>query len=188
MARVKPVTRKADVAPEHQHLFDRMLEGTQQVQVAGELRGPQSILMHSPLLAEHARELGNYLRLQSTLKRPESELAIITAARETECRYVWGVHMVAARREGLREEAIATVRDGRDPTGLEPDEAAIVTYVQQLLRTHRVEQTVFDGLLQRHGVQWLMELTAIVGHYGLLAGVLDAFEVEAAPGAEQLPR
>ena len=187
MPRVKPVTTKADVPPEYQNLFDLMLEGTQQVQVAGELRGPQSILMHSPPLAERARELGNYLRLHSTLKRTESELAIITAARETECEYVWGVHMVAARREGLREEAIATVRDRLDPAGLEPDEAAIVHYVQQVLRKHRVDQAVFDQLLERHGVRWLVELTAIVGQYGLLAGVLNAFEVPATPGAEQLP-
>ena len=187
MTRVKPITTRADVAAEHQSLFDLMLEGTQQVEVAGELRGPSSILMHSPLLAERSRELGHYLRLGSTLTRPESELAIITAARETRCEYVWGVHMVAARRERLREEAIATVRDGRDPAVLEPDEAAIVIFVQQLLRKHRVDQPVFDALLRGHGVQWLVDLTAIVGHYGLLAGVLNAFEVPARPGAERLP-
>lgn len=187
MTRVKPVAKREDVAVEERHLFDLMLEGTQQVEVAGELRGPMSILMHSPAVAQRARELGNYLRLHSTLKRTESELAIITAAREVECEYVWGVHMVAARREGLREEAIAAVRDRIDPAGLEPDETAIVTYVQQLTRKHRIEQDLFDGLLRRHGVQWLVELTAIAGHYGLLAGILNAFEVPAAPGAERLP-
>ena len=186
MTRVKPVTVKSDVPAEYQHLFDRMLEGTQQVEVAGELRGPMSILMHSPLVAERARELGSYLRMRSTLTRPESELAIIAAAKEARCEYVWGVHMVAARREGLREEAIAVIRDGRDPSSLEPDEATIVTYVQQLLRQHRVDQAVFDKLLDRHGVQWLVELTVIAGHYALLAGVLNAFELPAAPGAEKL--
>lgn len=187
MTRVNPVTRKSDVAPEYQHLFDRMLEGTQQVEVAGELRGPISILMHSPVLADLAREQGLYLRMGSTLTRAESELAIITAAYEARCEYVWGVHMVAARREGLREEAIATIRDGRDPSTLEPDETAVVLYVQQLLRNHRVEQPVFDALLEKHDVQWLVELTVIAGHYGLLAGLLNAFEVPAAPGAEPFP-
>jgi 4-carboxymuconolactone decarboxylase len=187
MTRVTPVTTRADVSPEYQPLFDRMFEGTQQVEVAGELRGPMSILMHSPRVADLARELGNYLRMGSTLTRQESELAIITAGREAKCQYVWGVHMVAAPREGLREEAIAVVRDQLDPASLERDECAIVTYVQQLMRNHRVDQQVFDYLLERHDVQWLVELTVIVGHYGLLAGVLNAFEVPARAGAEQLP-
>ena len=82
MTRVTPVTTRADVSPEYQPLFDRMFEGTQQVEVAGELRGPMSILMHSPRVADLARELGNYLRMGSTLTRQESELAIITAGRE----------------------------------------------------------------------------------------------------------
>jgi 4-carboxymuconolactone decarboxylase len=163
-----------------------MLEGTQQVEVPGELRGPMSILMHSPQVADLARELGSYLRMGSTLTRPESELAIITAAREAKCEYVWGVHMVAARREGLREEAIAVIRDQLDPASPGPEETAIVQYVQQM-RSNRVEQSVFDFLLERHGTQWLVELTVIVGHYGLLAGVLNAFEVPARADAEQLP-
>jgi 4-carboxymuconolactone decarboxylase len=187
MTRIPPVTVRSDVSPEYQHLFDRMLEGTQQVEVPGELRGPMTILMHSPQVADLARELGSYLRMGSTLTRPESELAIITAAREAKCEYVWGVHMVAARREGLREEAIAVIRDRLDPASLEPEETAIVQYVQQLIRSNRVEQSVFDFLLDCHNAKWLVELTVLVGHYGLLAGVLNAFEVPARADAEQLP-
>ena len=79
------------------------------------------------------------------------------------------------------------MRDRRAPERLDAGEAAIVSYVQQLLRKNRVEHAVFDGLLKQYGVQWLVELTALTGQYGLLAGVLNAFEVLAAPEAEQLP-
>lgn len=183
MPRVKPITSKADLAPEYHAFFDRLQEGRQ-----GAFGGPQSILLHSPGISERVSQLGNYLRFESsTIKPRELELAIITVAREKDCSYVWGAHMAGARKAGLPEEVIQAVRDRRDPAPLEADQAAIVTYVQQLLRTNRVQQQVFDRLLERFGVRWLVELTALIGQYGLLAGVLNAFEVLAPPEAEQLP-
>ena len=95
--------------------------------------------------------------------------------------------MTLARKAGVREEAIAAVRERRDASGLQSDERAIVSYVRQLLRTNRVEQAVFDVLKDRHGVPWVVELTGIVGHYGLVTGMLNAFEVAPAPEADQLP-
>jgi alkylhydroperoxidase family enzyme len=92
-----------------------------------------------------------------------------------------------ARKAGTREEAIAVVRDRKDAGGLAPDERAIVTYVRQLLRTNRVEQAVFDALKDRYGVPWIVELTGIIGHYGMITGLLNAFEMLPAPDAEQLP-
>ncbi len=187
MTRVKPVTTRDDMAPEFQHLFDQFTTGRQQGE-PGRLDGPASIMLLSPKVAELGMPLGHYLRLNSVLTRQESELAIITVAREAECEYVWGIHMVAAPREGLREEAIAVIRDRLDLSRLEPDETAIVTYVQQLVRKHRVDQAVFDGLLKTHGLPWLVELTALVGQYSLLACMMNAFEVPARPGAQQLPK
>jgi len=79
------------------------------------------------------------------------------------------------------------VRDRKDVSGLAPDERAIVSYVRQLLRTNRVDQTVFDALKDRYGVPWVVELTGIIGHYGLVTGLLNAFEMAPAPDAEPLP-
>ena len=57
--------------------------------------------------------------------------------------------MTLARKAGVREEAIAAVRERRDASGLQSDERAIVSYVRQLLRTNRVDQAVFDVLKDR---------------------------------------
>ena len=53
------------------------------------------------------------------------------------------------------------------------------------MRTNRVEQAVFDALLQRHGVQWLVELTAVANFYVALCGVVNAFEVPAPPDGDR---
>jgi len=54
-----------------------------------------------------------------------------------------------------------------------------VTYVRQLMRTNRTDQAAFDALKNRHGVQWLVELTAAANYFALLSGVVNAFEVAA---------
>ena len=181
MPRVEPVSDKSQVAPEFQHIVDGVL------QVFGALRGPHSILLLSPPTDERVLALGNYFRYNSLVKSPDKELAIITAAREKDCLYVWAAQVGAGRRAGLREEAIAVVKERRDASQLLPDEAAIVTYVRQLFRNNRVEQQAFDALKDRHGVPWLVEMTAVVGYYGMLAGVVNAFEVAPPADGDRLP-
>lgn len=112
---------------------------------------------------------------------------MIATAREKDCRYVWAAQVVGARKVGVSDAAIAAVRDRSDAGKLDGTEAGIITYVRQLLRNNRVEQGVFDQLQKQFGTPWLVELTALIGHYGYLAGVLNAFELLPAADAEQLP-
>jgi 4-carboxymuconolactone decarboxylase len=181
MARITPIADKSEVAPEYQNVVEGVLK------VFGQIRGPHSILLHSPALAQHVLGLGNYFRPNPVVKSPEKELAIITGVREREALYVWAAQVGAARRGGLSEEAIAVVKERRDPSALPADQAAIVTYVRQLFTKNRVDQKVFDALKDRYGVQWLIEMTAIVGYYGMLSGVVNAFEVSPPPDGDVLP-
>ena len=78
----------------------------------------------------------------------------------------------------------------RDRTGLATlaqSDADIVDYVRQLQRTNRVAQPLFDRLRERHGIPWLVELTALIGHYGMVTAQLNAFEMAPREGVELLP-
>jgi hypothetical protein len=59
--------------------------------------------------------------------------------------------------------------------------------MRQLMRTNRVDQSLFDGLLKRHGVPWLLELTAAGNYFAMLSGIVNAFEVAAPPDGDKLP-
>jgi 4-carboxymuconolactone decarboxylase len=181
MPRVTPVSEKSQVAPEHHHVFDGVM------QVFGQIRGPHSILLLSPKADEPVLKLGNYFRYDGLVKSPEKELAIITAAREKDCLYVWAAQVAAGRRAGLREEAVDVVKHRRDTAGLLPGEAEIISYVRQLFRDNRVDQRTFDALKDRYSVPWLIEMTTVVGYYGMLAGVVNAFEVSPPPDGDVLP-
>ena len=181
MPRLAPVADKSEIAAEYQSVVQAVLE------LFGGIRGPHSILLHSPRADERVMALGNFFRYDSLVKSPERELAIITAAREKDCLYIWAAQAGASRRVGVREEAIACVKERGDASKLQPEEAEIVTYVQQLFGKNRVDQRAYDALKERYGVQWLLELTTMVGYYGMLAGVVNAFELTPPPDGDRLP-
>jgi 4-carboxymuconolactone decarboxylase len=181
MPRVAPVTGKSDVPAEHHHVVDAVVE------VFGNVRGPFSVLLHSPVLAERMLGLVKFFRDESVVEGRLRSLAILTAVREREAAYVWAAQVGAARRAGVREAAIDLIRAKGDPATLPDEEREIVAYTRQLVRTNRVDQAAFDALTKRHDTQWLVELTAAANYFAMLSGVVNAFEVPAPADGDRLP-
>jgi len=181
MPRIKMIAEKSDIPAEQHAEFDAIVE------VLHGVRGPFAVLMHSPGLAQKVMQAGAQVRLGSTLSPVERELAVIAVSREKDARYEWAAHVKAGRAVGMREEAIEAIRNREDVSGLEPDEHDIVTFVRQLLRTNKVEQSVFDALVSRHSERWVVELAATVGQYQYISAINNTFEVEPAADADQLP-
>jgi 4-carboxymuconolactone decarboxylase len=179
--RVTPITRRDQVQERHRAIFDVVAEGR------GSVRGPFGILMHSPVLCRRHLDVGTFLRFNSVLEADSRELAIIATAREKDCPYIWAAHAPAARQAGLSGAIVSAVRDRGDLAGLPYLERDIVDYTRQLARENAVGAALFDRLQGGHGVPWLVELTCLIGHYGIVASILNAFEVAPAPDAEQLP-
>ena len=181
MPRVAPITGKSDVPAEHHAVVDKV------VNVFGGVRGPFSMLLHSPKLAERVLGLVTYFRDESIVDPKLRSVGILSAVREREAAYVWAAQVAAARRNGVSEEVIDLLRAKGDPGKLPAPEREIVTYVRQLMRTNRTDQAAFDALKNRHGVQWLVELTAAANYFALLSGVVNAFEVAAPADGDKLP-
>ena len=181
MPRVAAITGKSDVPAQHHDVVDHVLK------VFGNVRGPFSMLLHSPKLADKLLGLGDFYRDESIVASKDRSLAILVGVRERKAAYVWAAQVNAARRAGVRDEAIDVIRKKGDPGKLPPEEREIVVYAEQLFGKNRVEQAAFDALVKRHGVQWLVELTANANYYGSLCGIVNAFEVPAPPDGDKLP-
>ncbi len=180
-ARVPLISKRDDVAPEHHAAFDAIAE------TRGRVAGPFAVLFHSPEVAKRAAHLGAYIRFESSLAGAERELAILATARAMDCRYEWAAHVPLAEKAGVRLDAITAIRGRQAPAGLTPAEAEIVAYATELLGGHRVGGGLFEGLRKRLGARGMVELTATVGYYAMIASTLNAFEVEPEPGADHLP-
>jgi len=114
MPRIAPVTGKADVAPEYHYVVDQVLE------VFGSVRGPFSILLHSPKLAERLLKLVTFNREESVVPGHLRSLAILAAVREKEAAYVWAAQVGQARRAGVPEAVIDLLRAKGDYDAARP--------------------------------------------------------------------
>jgi 4-carboxymuconolactone decarboxylase len=175
MARI-PAIKREDLPEDQRHHYDYVAGSRPTVS------GPFPILLNSPDVAERIAHVGTYLRFNdATLEPTLREVAILTVARFWDCQYEWTAHQRIAEATGTRPEAIAAIRENTAPARLTEQEALIHNYAKHLLTGHRVPKAVYEPVAAWLGRQGIVDLTATVGYYSLLACNLNAFEVMPAP-------
>jgi len=179
MARLPSITGKDQVAAKDHAAFDAIVASR------GAVQGPFTAFLHSPAVAERVAHLGAYVRFEGSLDMRVRVLAAMTAAREFEAMYVWGAQTGGARRQGVPEATITAIRENHS-RGVPPEDAQIIDFTRQLLRNHRVDETLFKAMQSRFGNDELVQLTTAIGYYSLLAMTVNACELEPAAGAEVL--
>jgi hypothetical protein len=86
-----------------------------------------------------------FLRYRSHLSDHDTELAVITAAREMDCDYVWSGRSQGALRAGVRPEAVDIVANLGSLDGLTEQEAVIVRFGREVVGDHKLSQEAFDA-------------------------------------------
>src|ERR1044071_8428134 len=144
MARLSHITSKNQAPASGHAAFDSITASR------GSVHGPFTVFMHSPEIAGRVAHLGEYVRFQGSLDMRVRVLAAMTVAREFEAMYVWGAQTGGARRLGVPEATISTIRDNHS-RGIPPEDAQIVDFTRQLLRKHRVDNATFKAMQKRFG-------------------------------------
>ncbi len=175
MARVPFATRES-MTPEGQQIWDE-IENSR-----GGVARNYAALLNNPQAAGSYAGLGGYVRFETPLDQRVKALAILTAAREAGGHYVWTVNQRSAREANLSEEVISAIREFRAPTGLEPRDAAVVQFVLELLRQHRISDATFEGLRAQVGDAGVVDVLVVVAYYHGLAHSLQALAVELPEG------
>ena len=114
MPRLTPVSGKSDVPAEHHAVVDAV------VKVFGDVRGPFSMLLHSPKLAERVLALVTFFRDESVVEPKLRSLAILAAVREREAAYVWAAQVGGGPAQRGQRGAIDLLRAKGD-AGKLPD-------------------------------------------------------------------
>jgi 4-carboxymuconolactone decarboxylase len=180
MARLPLITSTTGLPAAQQAAAEAVLK------VFGHVRGPFSVLLHSPKLAEQLLPLVTFVRQDNVVEPRLRFVGILAAVRESRADYVWAAQVEQARKNGIRDEVIDVIREDRDPTALAADEREIMIYVRELLRTKRVSDALFDSMRSKYGAQWLVELTAVVNFFAFVSGICNAFEVPPPAGGDKL--
>ncbi len=178
MARI-PIPSPDDLTPEQRRVYDAIAASPR-----GGVHGPFLALLHSPELADRVQELGQFVRFQTRLGAKLTELAILATARSWTCQFEWLIHARNARNAGLAHATIDAIKAGCRPDFEDEEQGAVHDYALELLATRSVSDATYQAALDAFGAAGIVELTAIVGYYSLLAMTLNAHQLPLPEGAE----
>ena len=166
------------MTPEQKAFVTSVLSGPR-----GDISGSLGVMMVSPTFGDLAQKAIAYARFAgrdgySTVPPKLSELAIIMGARAWTAHYAWYVHRRAAERAGVPVAVIEAVRDGRRPSTMDRDVAAVYTFCNELLTKKQVsDATLKEARAVLGGDRGVVDLIGTLGMYQVVAMmmVVDEF-------------
>jgi len=171
MSRLQPIPRDS-LDEAGQAVWDRIAS------VRNGADGPFGILLRAPGLADCVRALEDYFRFDSTLSGAERELITLATVREGGARFGWAVHERGGLRQGLDPAVIDVLRRQGPLDALAPRDRLLVEVARALSQTRTLTPELYGRALAEVGERTLVEAVALVGHYTLVAGLLNAFDVD----------
>jgi 4-carboxymuconolactone decarboxylase len=130
-------------------------------------------LLRSPELMGHVQRMGEFLRYRNCLGLRLTELAILITANHWSQAVEWTIHQPIALRAGVTQATIDAIDRGTEPTDLDPPAQALHAFATELLRTQAVADATYQRALGHFGEQGVVDLTACIGYYALLAMVMN---------------
>lgn len=174
-----PLVSEASMTDAQRRVYEAMLHGPRRSPPVG----PLAAAMHRPDLAEAWSALGLVLRFNSSFSPRLREFVILLVGRFWGCQFEWFSHEAEARKAGLSAETIETLRHG-GASFAAPDEQAIHDYATELLRDHHASDATYQPVLAAYGPTGIVELTALIGYYSMVALTLNAHEIGPPEGAQ----
>jgi AhpD family alkylhydroperoxidase len=115
---------------------------------------------------------------RGVLPRTETELVILRVAHNCDCEYERAQHVRIGRRVGLSSEQIERVADGPDAEGWPQRERALLRASDELHADRVISESTWSELAPHYGERELIEICMLIGHYEMLAMVLDSLRVQ----------
>lgn len=104
---------------------------------------------------------------------------MLTVAREMSCAFIWYAHAAEARKVGVRDDLVDSIRERRPLANLSAEEKVAVDFARELLQNRKVGKDTFDAATARFGQRGVMTLTNLVACYAVLAYNMNTYELEA---------
>ena len=143
------------------------------------------------LLLQHRRLVWPWLRFAArlmpfgSLGRHDTELTILRVGWNCRCRYEWGQHVVIALAEGVPAELIARVARGPEAPGWSPQQAGLLRAADDLHRDGSIATATLHQLEEHYDLPQLLEIPMLIGHYQMLAGLINSVGLALEPELEE---
>lgn len=161
-----------DMTPRQREIHDAIASGPR-----GRVPDLFKAYLQAPELADRQQKLGAHLRYDTSLTPRLSELAIICVARYWNSRYEWYWHCREALEGGVPRQEVEAIAANRRPDFEDDTAETVYTFATELLQKKAVSDETFEQAVDHLGVPGTVELTALIGNYQSVAGILSVFEI-----------
>ncbi len=163
---------------DQKQVFDQIVSGPR-----GTIVGPLRAALHNPSLADKWQKLGQVLRFETSFPKRLNEVAILVTARRWNSVLEWAIHARDAEEAGLEPRIIEAIRIGAVPDFADDIAAAeIYDFAVQLVQKGDTDQTSYAAIVARWGAVGVVELTAVIGYYSMVAMTLNVHQIPLPPG------
>ena len=146
------------------------------------LGGPYNIMLRSPALGERLFQMLDYLRFHTSVPRYLNEFAILIQARLWTAQTEWAAHYPLALKAGLSKAVADELKQGRRPTSMTPEEAAVYDFCMAVSSKKGVSDATFRRAREYLSEQQLVDLTVVSGTYATLSMMLNMAAQGMPPG------
>lgn len=181
--RLPPIAPDA-LTPELRHVHDEvtaLMARTQPRVVAvdqqGALVGPFPAMLHFPKFGVAALSFQRVLSAEGRLPKRVREVAILSTGAGFGARYEIYAHEITGAEAGLSRAQIAALAAGERPSGLSDEEAIARDVARVLVAGRIVPSSTYERAVELLGRDGVGELVFLIGGYGLIAMLLNAFDV-----------
>jgi len=145
-------------------------------------------LANSPNTLRNFMRLGNSMLFHGVLSPALRELAVLRIAQMTGADYEWAHHVPIARQVGIGEEQIAGLKGWHTSPYFDERQRTVLRYAESVTSAVTVPDEVFREVRAHLSEAEVVELTLVVGYWGLVARLLVALKIDVEPSfAQYLP-
>ena len=174
-----PLPAPETMDTEQRRVYDSIVSGPR-----GKIQGPLRAALYNAELADRWQALGALLRYRTSLPPRLSELAILVTGRACNSPFEWYAHRIEAEKAGVEPEILEALLERRWPEALSAQDAVVVRFALELNEHKSVSDVTYAQALERFGPKSVVELTALVGYYTMVAMTLNAHEIPLPEGVQ----
>lgn len=112
------------------------------------------------------------------LKRRETELIILRVAWNCRCLYEWKQHEVISQKVGVTSRDLLAVTLGSEGFSVDSCEALLMLACDEFHHHRMIGEQTWHKLTQFYHHKNLLEILMVIGHYEMLAGILNSTGIE----------
>ncbi len=153
----------------------------EEVRTAAEKLPPLNIMkmfLNAPTNAIPLLVFGQSILTKQELDAHLRELAILRVAHLTGATYEWTQHVPLAKETGVTDAQVAALPQGADADAFDEVEKGVLRFTDEFTQAAKVSAETFAALEKHLGPRQMVELALAAGFYGMVARVMESFEVE----------